>query len=542
MVNIGIHYVASSNGKAQDYDNDGIPDFIENASGDGNYSAHVGVETDWQNAQTTAGTPDASNSIYDDVDLDGDGIVGRLEALLGLDPITPYNPLTLTQAGSSDLAYVFTFDVPPSLDSSLWRPRLSVDAQDSSGGWAIVALGSGHYQASVMKHSFASGPHMLQMRLHEAMNQPNRTSQSTLALAASGPVTLWNNASLFWTDPLANIFGSALLVRAELDPGVSDYVVRVYDDNQNPLTSWSAQYGTGGIDQQIDLSTFNGGQGYDGDFAYVEIEAHPRNQADPAQKEKRKNVRGRTYGNDTFEFAYGWDESPGSSAGRKRNNMYLNGVINILFDPSKRRYNGTALPSEYTVPPFVMAYPGDQAYLKQDMLNFGIDNFFFSGHGSQETFGSTTKNGDIYAIFLSTEVAGMYNNLLDNNGSWALHGRSFRLVVLNTCYSASSDQWAIAFGISPSLTTLEDFQKRGLPVQAFVGWTSGMDLPQTSLGDYDGYQEALSTFCNLWMQENTLDNCLWFAASQSILQNMRFPMDWRYKIIGYEKITRSAYQ
>jgi hypothetical protein len=295
---------------------------------------------------------------------------------------------------------------------------------------------------------------MLQLTLHEAMNQPNHASQSSLALTAPGPVVVWNNDSLFWTDPLANIFGSVLLVQAGLDTGVSDYVVRIYDENQNLLTSWNSVNDTGKIDQQLDLSTLNGGQGYNGDTAYVEIEAHPKSTASSSQREKRKNVRGLSYGNNTLEFAYGWDESPGSSSGRTRNTMYLNGVINILFDPSKNnRYNPTALPSDYSVPPFVMAYPGDQAYLKQDMLNPGIDNFFFSGHGSQETFGSTSKLNDQYAIFLSTEVAGMYNNLLDNNGSWALHGRSFRLVVLNTCYSARSDQWAIAFGISPSYNT-----------------------------------------------------------------------------------------
>jgi hypothetical protein len=79
-------------------------------------------------------------------------------------------------------------------------------------------------------------------------------------------------------------------------------------------------------------------------------------------------------------------------------------------------------------------------------------------------------------------------------------------------------------------------------VQAFVGWTSGIDLPTGYFGDYGGYKEALKTFTTMWMQENTLDLCLWFAAGQSILQNMSFPMDSRYKIIGYEKMTRSGSQ
>ena len=49
MANIGLHYIAANSyGQPMDSDNDGIPDYVENWNGDGNYSAHVGVETDWQ--------------------------------------------------------------------------------------------------------------------------------------------------------------------------------------------------------------------------------------------------------------------------------------------------------------------------------------------------------------------------------------------------------------------------------------------------------------------------------------------------------------
>ncbi len=50
LVNIGLHYVATTgpgSSQPKDADGDGIPDYIENWHGDGNYIAHTNSETDW---------------------------------------------------------------------------------------------------------------------------------------------------------------------------------------------------------------------------------------------------------------------------------------------------------------------------------------------------------------------------------------------------------------------------------------------------------------------------------------------------------------
>ena len=99
-VSIGLHYVATVSGGSpvpKDTDSDGIPDYVEDANGDGQWDE--GLETKINAAYTLAdpSTHDSVNAIYDDIDLDGDGMVGRFEKALGTDPLAPDNPLTLAE-------------------------------------------------------------------------------------------------------------------------------------------------------------------------------------------------------------------------------------------------------------------------------------------------------------------------------------------------------------------------------------------------------------------------------------------------------------
>src|SRR5208282_6259822 len=86
----------SGSTQPRDTDGDGIPDYVENWHGDGNYSLHTDTETDWQNPMTDGVTPDAYSPVYDDVDLDGDGLTGRAERFFGTNPLIPDNPLNLS--------------------------------------------------------------------------------------------------------------------------------------------------------------------------------------------------------------------------------------------------------------------------------------------------------------------------------------------------------------------------------------------------------------------------------------------------------------
>jgi hypothetical protein len=108
-VDIGLHYVAATNNAPLDSDHDGIPDYVEDANGNGVVDAN---ETDPHNPMTDGVTPDASNSVYLDIDLSGDGLVGRVKAALGMNPLDPINPLTMTQVSSPDDYGVISFELP----------------------------------------------------------------------------------------------------------------------------------------------------------------------------------------------------------------------------------------------------------------------------------------------------------------------------------------------------------------------------------------------------------------------------------------------
>ncbi len=150
-VNVGLHYVATTGAAStqpMDTDNDGIPDYVENWHGDGNYSLHTDTETDWHNAQTLSGTPDPLNTLYNNVDLDGDGMVGRIEKALSKNPLVPDNPLTLIPAASPGPNQVaFVVPVPFTTLAGIGSLSLRLDGkpvpffrwdQDTSSGGCLL--------------------------------------------------------------------------------------------------------------------------------------------------------------------------------------------------------------------------------------------------------------------------------------------------------------------------------------------------------------------------------------------------------------------
>ena len=116
-VDIGAHYVTATNGSLgwfpSDYDHDGIPDYVEDSSGTGaTGDAAIALgETDWQNAYTDAGIFDPTNSVYDNSDLSGDGLVGRIKKVLGMGPFDTSNPLSVSQIITGQEPDIATFGV-----------------------------------------------------------------------------------------------------------------------------------------------------------------------------------------------------------------------------------------------------------------------------------------------------------------------------------------------------------------------------------------------------------------------------------------------
>jgi hypothetical protein len=210
-VNTGLHYVAtvsSASTVPKDYDSDGIPDYVENWHGDGRRDWPD--ETDWQNAQTVSGVADAINPIYDGIDLDGDGMVGRVEKALSRNPLVADNPLTLTQLASPLYPDSITFSVPLNfgLLASAGQPRLrsgdydvALLANADAGGnclftWDTTYLAPGAYlvQAEVcLSGQFPPGA------ITSATGPLTLASTTSASALYSYPMlpgtTDWNNAA-----------------------------------------------------------------------------------------------------------------------------------------------------------------------------------------------------------------------------------------------------------------------------------------------------------------------------------------------------------
>ncbi|MCU0783343.1 MAG: hypothetical protein MUF81_04695, partial [Verrucomicrobia bacterium] len=165
MVNIGLHYVvAGTNSVPKDFDGDGIPDFVEDANGSGQWDE--GVETKIDNAYTTTGVLDSTNSIYDDVDLDGDDLTGRAERILVTSPLIADNPLTLTPVITGEEPFILTYSIPLSGDVSTNRCMLALlDNGVAAGGYEFIQQSNNTYQVKWNTTFAPNALHFLQVEL-----------------------------------------------------------------------------------------------------------------------------------------------------------------------------------------------------------------------------------------------------------------------------------------------------------------------------------------------------------------------------------------
>src|SRR5207244_8733173 len=120
-------------------------------------SSHTDTETDWQNSTTatdpTTGLPipDASNTIYDDIDLDNDGLPGYIKKWLLTNPLVSDNPITIV--GLPELFKLEPEIQKPNIRGNLIVPRFHftwkrvVAAQLEKGVFAEVDADGGRLAA-----------------------------------------------------------------------------------------------------------------------------------------------------------------------------------------------------------------------------------------------------------------------------------------------------------------------------------------------------------------------------------------------------------
>jgi len=261
------------------------------------------------------------------------------------------------------------------------------------------------------------------------------------------------------------------LFRAALEGTVS--IVRTdtcHDDNNVLLKTISGHTDHGVIDEVWNLIPDGSGSARtDPEFnslvAITPSTPHPNHGNDPPSTVTYTYpyhfLRSLNYGDGAFTMAFGWNSTYWLSS---RQNMIQENVVDVLFDPGDdNQYNNTLLNS-FDGTCFFMYTTGAQTAMLDDLSNPNVENFYWDGHGGQDSFGSATGEKDANAG-LAMIGRGDVNNALLNviNASatgWTARQHPYRLVIMNSCSSASDSGWANAFGIPSTAHDEQWFEKQ----------------------------------------------------------------------------------
>jgi hypothetical protein len=563
--NIGLHYIAATNGVPIDTDGDGIPDYVENWHGDGDYSSHTDSETDWQNPTTatdpTTGNPipDAYNTVYDDIDLDGNGLTGRAERILGTNPLIPDNPLTLTPVITGQEPYILTYSMPLSIDMGSNHCVLKLlDNGQLARGYSFYQT-NGAYRVQWDSTMATYGPHVLQVKLSmPGVTLPsNDTSDTQTVNLVLGTPAFEISSNLMQLDPDTSLFDSQAWIYGILAVQSADYKIEIYDTNNVLLTTITNHTDSGVLDEVWNLVTGSGETRNDPEFnglIYITPTALTESSAKTAAIQPCDDngpppvsfpipchfLRTAGYGGDAFTMACGWNPSVWNPYHQQ---MIQNNVVNVLFNPGlDNTYNNTFL-NTFDGNCFWLGTTNDEKILLDDLANGSVRNFYWDGHGGEDNFGSARGDADhangiarIDAGDLETALLNVINADQVHPG-WTSHQHPYRLVILNSCSSAADTMLANLFGIVGGAHDEQWFNRENLPDQAFVGWVKD-DIGPIYQPYFDYYGAHLNDLFELWMDDVPLEYCLIDAATPngSIWSDM--PLDSRWKIYGNPLLTR----
>jgi hypothetical protein len=514
-VNIGLHYVASSNGKAQDYDNDGIPDFVENVAGDGNYSAHVGIETDWQNAQTVSGTPDASNVIYDDVDLDGDGMVGTIERLLGKLPLVADNPLVVAQWSPGSESGIVTCNLPANYNAltALGQLQLLVDGKpailqrcDQAGATSSALTWNTTYESP--------GHHFLQAELIS-----QSSSGLTSVKVVPGPIAGFYCSNIAQFDEAFSQFdASGATLYARLPQLHATYTISLFDASGSLIRTLSGATTNGEIQQAWNVTYPDNQTPYTGDTVKAVFAINLTDSPISGESQARLNKGTRRVvpgGGFNVAFAFHIDNDVTQRSGTGWMTMQANVVDPLLAD----RFEWPVYESTFNRfsdaghgDPGEPGYLPDRARVLNELLpnldqdTFPVRNFYFHGHGDINTL-YDGKHPPVAEIYRSDIIYALGNTYDPEAG--IKKGKPYRFVFLDACFTAKANYWQHAFGI-PDAITASQLQTGLVDPQAFVGWEGETILATGQT--WTEWGRTILLFYTNWMLEEPLAACIGSAS------------------------------
>jgi hypothetical protein len=523
MANIGVHYIATANASStvpKDTDGDGIPDYVENWHGDGNYSLHTDTETDWQNPMTDGVTPDAYSPVYDDVDLDGDGLTGRAERFFGTNPLIPDNPLnlsTIPQGASLSGIVQIPLNISTNMDTNTVF-HFFVDGLDVG---TTISQGSNSWSVEWDTMTIPNGTHFI-----SAGTTLDLTGHKAFGVST---VVAVNNA--ITVDETARWFTDQLTIDANVNVDASEYTIEVYDaETQEHLQTLTGDVSNGQIQTSWNLQDDEGNRIVDGplicDFYLTSSGSSAQSRSFRASP--NGNSSGSSSASVLFKFiphvsgqsftvAYGYDYSSSSKMNALQTMMLSSVVENLdtLYDGyadlgGGNDYNLLPTDSGGNVPyASAWQFQDNQSSINtlEGALGSGA-NFYWWGHCNTDVIAPTPSGVN----FVSS---GMVGQVLRNNADQGKIAHSYRLVILDGC-EGYSKAWADAFGIvyqaNGSSYTVDDYNNRfHLDPQAFVGWTVDTPAPSGWALSVDGIQEwqnALDVLFSEWQLGYPLNVCI----------------------------------
>ena len=546
QVDIGLHYVATSSSTStipKDTDNNNIADYVADANGNGVWDQTT--ETDWQNGSAS----DAYSTIYDDVDLSGDGLVGRIKKALGMSPFDTSNPLTLTQVATGQEPDIVAFEVPIQYSTlnSIGELELSVDGKIATLNECDQAI-NGHCLLKWNADYEPPGPHSVQAEFTIGGQVSGGVigGTDTFVGSGTGPSQQFNSptAAQFYAATAGFMSSGTTLYATTPTSQNATYTIDLYDPSTTPPTlirSFSGSTSTGVIQESWDGKYSNETQ-FTGDK--VEAEYTITLGSDPVRQVQILNAWDIVNPGNNFDVAYAFDCN---ASLLQQNGEFWNqmlGVVDVLIMPNlgldvyhstfDRFFCVNCSPGPY--PGYIADrntfYNGLLSNLEQN----DVENFYYYGHGQQSLISGVriVTVGSTQPYLLTSEVAnGLGNTASVQDGFKNRH--EYRFVFLDACSTAKDQQWQHAFGIYDDIPAADVI---GLPDQAFLGWVDDVTHGITDVTTAKDCGTTLNRFFADWMNGKTLDYCI-RDCSVNYIDNHTSGLHWPLPVPGNEIIQLS---
>ena len=481
MINIGLHYVAATNGAPIDSDGDGIPDYVEDANGNGVVDWN---ETDPHNAMTDGTTNDIYNAVYDDIDLSGDGLVGRIKRALGMNPLDAGNPLTLKQIITGEEPDIATFEVPVSYDAvtSSGTLNLNMNGVDVTLEECTRAT-NGNCLLSFNVDYDPAGWHYLSAGFRLG-TEPAADHPVMIASGGIQPFYSGNSVQFFESGSMFDDTGAYLDARLFVQE--ADYTIDLYDTSTTPRTwimSITNSTDNGMIQEDWGVTNADGtpftGTNVEavfnvlpaGTLSSASAMARPmrlssgnNNSPNGPTKNLTRAAGSLSEWGPNFDVAYFY--VPTNDALRGAFGIYsgvrgdiwmgMQGVVDVLLSPvtssggNDNHYNSSFdrctdrdFPGQPGIPGYVTSRADVTNGLRQSLTDGLTKQFYCYGHGTNGWMGDWA--GDAYIT--GGDVAQWLGNGYSKTNF--VTQNPYRFVFLDGCATASGNAWRRVFGIYP---------------------------------------------------------------------------------------------